>query len=302
MKIIGKSKAIYGTWFFVPTYNVLFDCGDGAGSSLGIHSADIQHIFISHTHLDHIAGIPTILRFQKRVLKREPNRQVAAIYYHKNQEKKINDLRNYLETLSLKTKFVLMEKGKDVQISKLVYVRSFEVDHSANYYHQKLPAFGFHLIEKRTRLKKEYLKEIEKIQNKFNDTKNLKQEIANFMIKIKKEKGKSELNENYEVKLLSYCGDSRPVDYNEVLNTNILMHEATFLNKDEIEAAHSCVPEVLDLAKKSNCKSLIMYHLSEKYKREQRTYKADIMEMAKKKKLEIPVYPVGVDDFFYKEV
>jgi len=68
--------------------------------------------------------------------------------------------------------------------------------------------------------------------------------------------------------LLSYCGDSRPIDPKIVEGTEILMHECTFMTPDEVESAHSSLPEVIKVAKKSKCKKLVLYHLSERYLQE----------------------------------
>lgn len=293
MKIIGRSKAIYGTWFFLPTYKIMFDCGDGAGSSLGIHSADAEHIFISHTHLDHIAGIPTIMRFQQRVLKNEPNRKLANIYYHGDQIDRIQPLKDFLNSFKLKTNFIEIELYQDIQIGRHVYIRPFPVNHTAQYYRGKFRAMGYHLIEKRKRLNAEYID----LQTKLSAD-----EFRDLMIKTKQEKGEDAINEEYEVKLVTYCGDSEPVPVEEVKGTEILMHEASFMTKEEMEAAHSCVDDVLDLARAAECKALIMYHISERYKRERPKYKQEIYAMAKDKGLTIPIFPVGVDEFFNKEI
>ena len=306
MRIIGRSKALYGTWFFIPTYKLIFDCGDGAGYSLGIRSGDIEYICLSHMHLDHIAGIPTILRFQQRVLKgirkSYPDRAITKIIHHPDHIEKIKPLKQYLASYYITPEFVKLDTGTDFEIAKNIYIRSFKVQHSATYYKKPITAVGYHLIEKRKRLKKKYLDKIEAIEKEVKKPKDADFQKAQLMVTLKKEKGKEELYEQYEVKLVSYCGDSTPVDYKEIMGTNILLHEATFLTPEGMEGAHSHIDDVLALAKKAKCKALVVYHISEKYKREKAGYKKEIIQLAKKKKLDIPVYVVGVDEFFNKDI
>jgi ribonuclease Z len=53
--LMGFSKAAYRTCFYIPELNIMFDAGNQA-----IGTPD--HIFITHTHVDHIASLPlTIL-------------------------------------------------------------------------------------------------------------------------------------------------------------------------------------------------------------------------------------------------
>jgi ribonuclease Z len=53
----------------------MLDCGDGASSALRrcrINTSAIEHIFISHTHPDHVSGIPMFVQMQYLEDRREP--------------------------------------------------------------------------------------------------------------------------------------------------------------------------------------------------------------------------------------
>ena len=88
--IIGQSKAIFGTWFYFPMYNVMFDCGESASYTLGIHTSDIKYIFLSHFHKDHYIGLIGIGCFLSRVTKK--NNKKVKVYYHKDNEYEIKNI------------------------------------------------------------------------------------------------------------------------------------------------------------------------------------------------------------------
>ena len=88
----------------------------------------------------------------------------------------------------------------------------------------------------------------------------------------------------YTYKYVTYCGDSLPIDIGDIGQTEILMHECTFLTKKECDAAHTDLESFIDNFKKSNNSNvgkIILYHISEKYIREQRDYKDIILNRIK---------------------
>lgn len=56
-------------------YQYMFDCGGGAASALrrcGIDTSTIRSVFISHTHPDHVSGIPMFLQMEYLMNREEP--------------------------------------------------------------------------------------------------------------------------------------------------------------------------------------------------------------------------------------
>ena len=52
------------------------------------------------------------------------------------------------------------------------------------------------------------------------------------------------------------------------LNADLLVHDATFLNEpDRREPIHATTEEALDVGKRANVKTLVLYHLSIRYDR-----------------------------------
>lgn len=272
--IIGQSKAIYGTWFYFPTYNLMFDCGDGAAFGLGIHSSDVKYIFISHFHSDHFLGLFGIASFLSRATKKVKRK--IKVYYHKNSQIEADRIINSLKELKLEKMFdfISFDFNEKIEIDGKKFVLPFEVDHTAKYYKKSITACGFSICEERKTLKKEHLKNIENLSNI---------EKSKYMKEISKSISDS-IYDNYIYKYVTYCGDSLPVKLDKIGQTDILMHECTFLTKEECNAAHTDLDSLIKTFSKSsklNVPNLILFHLSEKYIREQKDYKEIILNKIK---------------------
>ena len=57
----GHSKALYSTWVFYRPDRLLLDCGEGAATQLGNESYAIERVLLTHGHIDHISGLPSLL-------------------------------------------------------------------------------------------------------------------------------------------------------------------------------------------------------------------------------------------------
>ncbi len=107
------------------------------------------------------------------------------------------------------------------------------------------------MIEVRERLKKEY--------------RGLPQE------EIKREIGagkREEMLEKYDKRLLTYGGDSIPLDPRRFEETDLLLHDVTFLREqDRKEYKHATLEEALQVAREARVQQeLLAIHISSRYK------------------------------------
>ncbi len=77
--IQGHSKALYSTWIFYRPDRLLIDCGEGAATALGNNSYAIEKVLLTHGHIDHISGLPSLL--WSRAAGMGDNEKPLEIYY-----------------------------------------------------------------------------------------------------------------------------------------------------------------------------------------------------------------------------
>lgn len=290
IEIIGKSKALMGTWFYVKQYKLLLDAGDGAASTLGIWNDDVYTIAITHGHLDHLAGVIGVAGFQRRTRRRDKSKPKLRVIFHPGFAREVLKFRDLMADFGIRPDFQPIQEGEKVELKKGAYLQPFAVDHTASYYKTPLVAMGYHIIEKRKRLKPE-LATMQKTMSA--------QAFGQLMIDMKKKgKHESDLMEAYDYKVLSYIGDGKPMKAEAVQDTGILMHEVTFLDQEEFDGAHSHLNPVLDLAKQARVKNLLLYHFTEKYIRERKGYKKEVMTRAKERGVHLPIAICGVNELF----
>lgn len=269
--ITGYSTALFSTWFFIEELGILFDAGDGVSSGLLQKSRKIKQVFISHADRDHLAGL-----FQFNQLNARDGYPI--IYYPK-------DCGSFPAIQSFSEKFDPHVKGtiwtpiiekKDIPINRNISVQSIRNGHvpaDAN----TAKSLSYVIIEKKKKLKEAF----KHLQGK---------EIA----QISKEKGKDFIQEETSRKIFGYSGDTPVEDYERWDNTDILIHEATFLNNDvglNIKSnKHSCLTHVMKMVSEININQLILSHFSSRYKAGE--IDAAIRKACHDYKIKIPVFRI----------
>ncbi len=270
--IRGQSIAKYATWYYFRPERILLDAGEGVSSILRNMVFGIESVFITHGHYDHLGGIPGLVR--SRTTSRGDQTKSLTIY-HPVKNLGVNQIRHYLTETSWKLPFELrwveLEPGQSVALPggerKQRWVEAFEVPHSPG----RL-CFGYRIVERRKRLRPEY-------QGLF------KEEI----IKIKKEKGEAALTELYDQRLLCFSGDCMPLDPELARGSEVLMHDATFVDvEDREEDYHATVREAVEVAAEAEVGALVLYHFSTRYQKAE--ILNEIVKSVEAVGLEIPVY------------
>ena len=166
----------------------------------------------------------------------------------------------------------------EIEIKKNVQVKAIRNEHIACEIgiHKSL---GFKVFESRRKLKAAFqgLKEKE-------------------IKKIVQTKGREFLTQEVKRNVISYSGDTPVDDYGKWDKSEILIHEATFLNPENdavIESKghkHSRIDEVFNMVAEIEVGTLILSHFSSRYSKEQ--IQASIRKMCKSFQIKIPVYAI----------
>ena len=128
--------------------------------------------------------------------------------------------------------------------------------------------------------------------------KKIKKEFQNLSGKeiaaIANEKGREFLTNEVSNVLIGYSGDTPVEDYNRWDNTKILIHEATFLTKEDglrnDANKHSNLEEVMEMVASIQIEKLILSHFSTRYSKEE--IDQAILKNCKAYNIKIPIHRI----------
>src|SRR5262249_33817463 len=136
-----------------------------------------------------------------------------------------------------------LEPGQEIQIKNNTVLRGFAVEHT-------VPAFGYTVIEKRSKLKQEYV--------------GLPQEKLREL----KDRG-IEITRTLDIPLVAYLGDTAPGPHlvrEDVRKAQIIICECTFTEPDHKERAkigmHMHADDIGEWLRVLECQHLVLIHLS----------------------------------------
>lgn len=259
MRLLFYSKGLYSTWLYYAPDRIAFDAGEGMSSILGNKAFAIQHVFLSHGHADHISGLIGLINIRNSGM--GDTEKPLKIYYPKDNWR-ILELIAYIARTNPKLDYELVwipiEAGQKIDLFEGQldrYMLPFKTKHT-----RSEKSLGYNIIEERRRLKPEFqgLDEAE-------------------VAAIVREKGRDEITETYPQKLFSYGGDCAPLNPEDVRETEILCHEATFLDEEDREnLTHSTLGEAIEVANSAGVKrELYAFHISSRYRLELERYQQE---------------------------
>jgi ribonuclease Z len=239
---------------------LLFDCGEGTQRQLiqSVGLSDIQHLFVTHFHADHILGIPGMLKtFGLR------GREVPmTIYGPPGLQAVIDDMGQLIGRLPFDIDIYELQPGEELGF-KGYTVSGFDVDHRAR-------AFGFKLSEHER-------------PGHFDDalaTKLGVQSGPDFGVLHRGGdvtlpdgtvvKSEQVVGEPRRGRTIVYTGDTTPCDatVEAARGADLLIHEATF-GDDEIaraaETKHSTARQAAEIARDADVEMLCLTHVSGRY-------------------------------------
>ena len=246
-RVQGVSIAGETTCLQIPELDICFDMGECLRAAL-----PSRYVAISHGHMDHIGGLAYYCsqrRFQGMGTGKIicDNRLVGPI---------TRMMAGFVDLEQQRTPFELipLEPEQQIEIKPNIHLRGFETEHTS-------PSFGYAIIEKRSKLKPEFV--------------NLPQE----KLKELKDRGQ-EITRTLEIPLVAYLGDTAPGPHlvrNDVRKAEIVLCECTFFEPDHVERAkvgmHMHINDIAEWIRVLECKHLILTHISRRthlgYAREQ---------------------------------
>ncbi|MEM9723829.1 MAG: MBL fold metallo-hydrolase [Bacteroidota bacterium] len=250
--ITAYSTALFSTWINAEELNLLFDAGDGLAAGLLQKAGKVKHVFISHADRDHVTGLPQFIQLNAR-------EGFPKIYYPKDSGSfpAMADFLKKFDPHVSGSEWLGIKDGSIVEIKKNIEVHAVRNEHipCPLGVHKSL---SFKVYEVRQKLKREF------------------QSLTGLELKqLVEEKGKAFISREIRTNILSYSGDT-PTDAHEKWDqSEILIHEATFLRRmthsvsDPRENKHSYLEEVLKMSKEIEVKKLILTHFSTRYSRQE---------------------------------
>lgn len=251
----GYSKAIYSTWFYYGPDRLLLDAGEGVASRMENRAFAIRKICLSHGHLDHISGLPSLLNIRSAGMgeKTKP----LEIFYPKG-DRYVEGLKAHLDRamgrMTYELSWVPTLPGDRIPLNAdedeparqhARWLETFETQHGRN------RTLGYRVVENRRRLRPDFAGK--------------PQEEIRALVQTE---GREAITEEYAHRLLCYLGDGVPIGVDPFADADILMHEATFIAEaDRENYVHSTLDEAVSQAVAARAKNLVLFHFSSRYPR-----------------------------------
>jgi len=234
LEIIGYSVAGEETVVAMPQLDVCFDIGKAPDQIISIN-----HILLTHGHMDHAAGIAYYLSHRKFC-----GIPAGTILAPENLLQPIRDIIKawgWLDGNKIPVKLVGVKAGDEYQIKPNLFARVFPTKHSKG-------SVGFSVIEKRKKLKTEYIG------------------LTGPQIVELKKQG-IEIDNPLEIPIVSYLGDTQYVDFSQlkyIAESKILIAECTFYEDEHSGRAsagkHMHIDDFTTLLKNLNNEHIIVTH------------------------------------------
>lgn len=238
LEIIGYSVAGEETVVAMPQLDVCFDIGKAPHQII-----PINHVLLTHGHMDHAAGIAYYLS-QRNF----SGLTAGVILAPSNLIPPIRDIIGAWQKLDgnrIPARLIGIRPGDEHQIKPNLFVRAFPTKHSKG-------STGYTVIEKRKKLKPEYLK------------------LTGPQIVELKKQG-VEIEYPLEIPIVTYLGDTKYVDFSKldyISASKILIAECTFFVDEHATRAeagrHMHINEFAGLIERLKNQHIIITHLTQR--------------------------------------
>ena len=244
LRLVGSSLAGEETFVVAPELNLAFDLGRSPREVLAV-----DHIFLTHGHMDHAAGIAYYFS-QRMFVDNLPGHLYLPCQLVEPAQRLLRvwaDIDGHEPPANIHG----VEPQVDVVLRRDLVVRPFEVNHPSRRHDRTIvPTLGFAAIEVRHKLIAEY------------------QNLTGPQLVELKRQG-VEITRRVEIPLVAYCGDTAVGDYLDldfVRNSKVLLLECTFVEADHLERAragnHMHVSDLPGVLPRLNNEKIVLTHLS----------------------------------------
>lgn len=240
LTIEGYSRAAVQSYWRVPELKLGFDIGGSPWSFMGT-----QSIFVSHSHLDHMAALPAYVA-RRRMMKMEP----PTIYVPDEVREPVERMLRAWHKLDrgrMVCNLLGVRGGDEIELSREHVLTVFNTKHT-------VPSCGCIVWERRKKLKPEY------------------QQLTGEQIRDLRYSG-VEVSAEVRIPLVCYCGDTAPAGLDNdpgVYAAKVLITEMTFFRpehrKEKIHKfGHTHLDDIIERAERFQNELIILTHFSTRY-------------------------------------
>ena len=268
----GYSRGLYSSWFYYKPDRVLFDAGEGLIDRLSKRVYAIQRVLLSHGHEDHISGIPGLVNL--RNLGAGARDKPLDIYFPRG-DTWVALLRDYVTKKQRKfLRYDLtwheMEPGDVIDLGHPTRPRHIEA--IASDHRPSTLSLGYRIMEQRVSLRPEFA--------------DLSQADISTLIR---DRGKDQVCQTRMHNIFTYSGDTRGLDVDAAADADVLVHEATYFQKDCPDKCFHCTFErALGIARDARVKALVLFHASGGFA--ERELRGRLADLLRTRAAEFPVY------------
>jgi ribonuclease Z len=234
---------------------LLFDCGEGTQRQLvkSVGLLQIDDVFITHFHADHVLGLPGMLKTYGLQAREVPLR----IHGPAGLRRLFEVLAPVIGRLPFEVELEELEAGDELQRDGYV-IAAFEVDHGVR-------ALGYALIEAERPGRFDEARAVELGVQPGPDFGRLQQGEAVGEVTPDQVLGEARAGRRVVI-----AGDSAPCEMTKAVawGADLLVHEATFAEEDAErarETKHSTAAGAAALAAEAEVKLLALTHISSRY-------------------------------------